>query len=81
MSDIRRGDVWEFTTNSGVIVRRVQSVACGVVSYVNNGVFRQCALITFKKWARGAELTSRFETTDSGLIIKGAGRRTGSKCH
>lgn len=55
---VRRGDVWEFTTNNGILVRQVKSVTCEVVSYVRNGVFCRCSLATFKHWAKGAELTS-----------------------
>ena len=55
--DIRRGDLWEFTTNNGVIVRHVRSVASGVVSYFCNGVMRQCSVTCFRRWAKGAELT------------------------
>lgn len=56
---IQRGDVWEFTTNRGVIARHVRSIASDVVSYLCNGRFRQCSLATFRSWTRGAELTFR----------------------
>lgn len=56
---VRRDDIWCFTTNNGHIHRHVRSVACGVVSYLCNGVFRQCSLSTFRKWAKGAELEYR----------------------
>lgn len=59
LKEIRVGDVWEFTTNNGVIVRHVKSMACGVVSYLNNGVLRRCMLQTFKNWTRGAALEFR----------------------
>lgn len=55
----KRDDIWEFTTNNGVIARHVKSVASGVVSYICNGYFKQCSLATFKAWNRSAELTFR----------------------
>lgn len=55
---IIRGDIWEFTTNNGVIVRHVRSVACGVVHYLCNGRLNRCSLTCFRSWARGADLTS-----------------------
>lgn len=54
---VKRGDIWEFRTNNGVIERHVRSVASGVVSYLSNGRFKQCSLTTFKRWARGAGIS------------------------
>ena len=54
---VRRGDVWAFTGNYGTIERDVKSVAGGVVSYVCAGKFRQCSLVTFARWTKGAQLT------------------------
>lgn len=56
---VKRGDFWELTTNNGVIVRHVRSIACGYVSYMCNGELRRCSLDTFKSWSRRAELTFR----------------------
>lgn len=62
--DIRRGDIWEYQTNSGVIMRHVKSVAYGgVVSYTCNGRFKQCQMATFKRWLFGATLTSATDWT------------------
>ena len=55
---IRRGDVWQFTTNNGVIVRDGRSVASGVVSYLCNGRLMRCSVACFRRWAKGAELGS-----------------------
>lgn len=59
MREVRRGDMWEFTTNNGILVRHVRSVACGRVFYVCNGRFMQCAIEIFNRFAKGAELTFR----------------------
>lgn len=56
MKIVRRGDIWDFTSNNGHIERRIKSVASGVVSYTCNGKFQQCQMKTFQSWARGAEL-------------------------
>lgn len=55
---LQRGDLWELTTNNGRIQRHINSVACGVVSYLNNGHFYQCSFSTFRRWAWAAELLS-----------------------
>ena len=55
---IRRGDMWEFLTNNGVIDRHIRSVASGRVSYLCNGRFYQCSIACFRQWARGAFLLS-----------------------
>ena len=67
---VKRGDIWEFTTNNGMIVRHVKSVASGVVSYLNKGRFYQCQLSTFSRWANGAELTFREEPDVSRAVAK-----------
>lgn len=57
--EIRRGDIWEFQSNNGIISRHVRSIACEVVSYIRgDGKFEQCSLATFKKWARFGSLSS-----------------------
>jgi hypothetical protein len=57
---IQPGDVWTLTLNNDVVVRHVRSVTHdGVVTYDINGKLFQCRLITFRQWARDAELTSR----------------------
>jgi hypothetical protein len=63
VTEIRRDDVWEFTTNNGVLVRHVRSVT-SVVSYLANGIFRQCSIAAFKRWTKGAELTFRAARPD-----------------
>lgn len=56
---IRRGDVWDFNTGDGHIIRAVRSVSTmGIVYYISAGEMRRCTLYSFQRWAYGAELTS-----------------------
>jgi hypothetical protein len=56
--EIRRGDIWEFQSNNGLISRHVRSIVCDVVSYLRaDGQFVQCSLTSFKKWTRGGSLS------------------------
>lgn len=58
---IKKGDWWEFTTNTGIMTRHVKSVTRdGTVSYINSeGKFCQCSMATFRRWTKGAEVTFR----------------------
>jgi|HubBroStandDraft_4_1064222.scaffolds.fasta_scaffold1017958_1 hypothetical protein len=75
---IESGDVWALTINDHTIVREVRSVAPdGMVSYFSNGKLFQCRLLTFRLWARSAELTSRedwFESSLSPRTARGAAK-------
>ena len=75
---IESGDVWTLTINDHTIVREVRSVAPdGMVSYFSNGKLFQCRLLTFRLWARSAELTSRedwFESSLSPRTARGAAK-------
>ncbi len=56
---IRRGDLWDLQTNTGILRRSVKSVASGRVSYIDaDGRFMQCSVSGFKYWAWSAWLTS-----------------------
>jgi hypothetical protein len=58
---IEPGDVWTLAVSNQTIVRYVRSVTDDMVTYSNNDKICQCKLLTFRQWARAAELTSREE--------------------
>jgi hypothetical protein len=61
---IRRGDVWDLLTNTGILRRWVRSVACDTVYYVNaDGHMVHCSLPAFRRWAKAAWLTSADDWT------------------
>jgi|HubBroStandDraft_4_1064222.scaffolds.fasta_scaffold1519466_1 hypothetical protein len=66
---IEPGDVWTLAVNNQAIVRYVRSVTPdGMVTYSNNDRLCQCKLLTFRQWARSAELTSREEWYQKDLV-------------
>ena len=64
---IEPGDVWTLAVNNQTIVRYVHSVTDDMVTYGNNDKICQCKLLTFRQWARSAELTSREEWYQRGI--------------
>lgn len=63
---IRAGDIWQFTTNDGVIDREITLVGIKKIAYINmaSGEENVCLINTFRKWARGAELVFALDWTD-----------------
>ena len=69
--DFRVGDEWGFLTNNGVLHRRIVAIEDGRVFYRGFGstTEHECAIKTFQRWLRGAELT--FAADWSGRDLNG----------
>lgn len=78
--DIRRGDIWDLLTNTGLLRRSVRSVASGRVSYIDaDGRFTQCDIGAFKRWAKSAFLHAADNWTDRDAEGRAIAQRGGGK--